>query len=114
MSLSINTSISALQALGTKQSVTANNIANSETAEFKKSRTVLEEGATGAVSAKVQPVNTPGTPVTLPDGSVEETSNVDLAQEVTEMIPTKHAYAANLAALKTTAEMEDSVLDLIG
>jgi flagellar basal body rod protein FlgC len=30
------------------------------------------------------------------------------------MIPTKHAYAANLAALKTAAEMEDSVLDLIG
>ncbi len=114
MSLSVNTSISALQALGTKQSVTANNIANSETAEFKRSRTVLEEGSTGAVSAKVQPVNTPGTRVNLPDGGLEETSNVDLAQEVTEMIPTKNAYAANLAALKTAGEMEDSVLDLIG
>lgn len=114
MSLSINTSISALQALGTKQSVTANNIANSESAGFKKSQTILEEGQTGAVSAKTQPVNTPGTMINQPDGSQEEMSNVDLTQEVTEMIPTKHAYAANLAALKTTEEMEDTVLDLIG
>ncbi len=114
MPLSVNTSISALRAFGTKQSVTANNIANSETAEFKKSRTVFEEGAAGTVRAKVQPVNTPGTPVNLPDGSVEETSNVDLAEEVTGMITTKNGYSANLAALKTTADMEDSVLDLIG
>ncbi len=114
MSLSINNNLTALQALGTQQGVTANNIANSETAGFKKSRTILEEGATGAVIAKTQPVNTPGTPMNLSDGSVEESSNVDLAQEVTGMIPTKNAYAANLAALKTTAEMEENVLDLIG
>ncbi|MBN1959155.1 MAG: hypothetical protein JXQ81_05305 [Desulfuromonadales bacterium] len=114
MSLSINNSISALRALGVKQSVTANNIANSETAEFKKSRTVLEEGVTGSVSAKNQPVNTPGAMINQADGSVEEMSNVDLVQEVTDMIPIKHAYEVNLKALKTSAEMEDSVLDLIG
>lgn len=114
MSFSINNSISALRALGVKQSVTANNIANSETAEFKKSRTVLEERSTGSVSAKTQPVNTPGTMINQADGSLEEMSNVDLVEEVTDMIPTKHAYKANLKAIKTTAEMEDSVLDLIG
>ncbi len=52
--------------------------------------------------------------INQPDGSLEEMSNVDIAQEITAMIPTKHAYQANLKALETTAEMEDTVLDLIG
>jgi len=114
MSLSINSNISALQALGKKQNVTANNIANSESAGFKKSRAILEAGQNGTVATKVQPVNTPGTMINQPDGSMEEMSNVDLVQEITTMIPTKHAYQANLKALETTAEMEDTVLDLIG
>ncbi|MCF6265067.1 MAG: flagellar basal body protein [Desulfuromusa sp.] len=113
MSLSV-INISALNALSTKQSVTANNIANSETEDFKKSRTILEEGSNGAVSAKIQPVNTPGTMINQPDGSIEERSNVDLIQETTGMITTRHAYEANLKALKISTEMEDTVLDLIG
>ncbi len=106
--------ISALNALSTKQSVTANNIANSETEGFKKSSTILEEGSNGAVSAKIQPVNTPGTMINQPDGSIEEMSNVDLVQETTGMITTRHAYEANLQALKISTKMEDTVLDLIG
>ncbi|MFK5927140.1 MAG: flagellar basal body rod C-terminal domain-containing protein [Desulfuromusa sp.] len=114
MSLSINNSISALNALATKQSVTANNIANSETREFKKSTTVLEESSTGAVSAKPQLVNTPGVMTQQPDGTLEETSNVDLIQETTDMITTRHAYEANLKALNISTEMEDTVLDMMG
>ena len=114
MPFSINSSISALHALGTKQSVTANNIANSETKEFKKSTTVLEEGSNGSISAKIQPVNTPGTMINQPDGSLEEMSNVDLIQETTDMITTRHAYEANLKALKINTAMEATVLDLIG
>ncbi|MCD6580478.1 MAG: hypothetical protein J7K90_01640 [Desulfuromusa sp.] len=114
MSLSINSSVSALHALGTKQSVTANNIANSETKEFKKSTTIMEESSNGAVSTKIQPVNTPGTMINLPDGSLEEMSNVDLIQETTDMITTRQAYEANLKALKISTSMEDTVLDLIG
>ncbi|MFO7767185.1 MAG: flagellar basal body rod C-terminal domain-containing protein [Pelovirga sp.] len=114
MTLAINTSISALNALGKKQATSANNIANSESEGFKKSRVVLEEGEKGTVSAKNQVVNTPGTMINQPDGSLRETSNVDLATEVTTMIPTKHAYQANLKALQTSAEMEKTTLDLLG
>lgn len=114
MPLSVNNNISALKALSTKQSVTANNIANSESKEFKKSITVLEEGSNGAVSSKIQPVNTPGTMVLQPDGTMEETSNVDLIQETTDMITTRQAYEANLKALKISTTMEDAVLDMIG
>ncbi len=114
MPLTINNSISALNALSNKQNVTANNIANSETKEFKKMTTVLEEGAHGAVNAKTQQVNTPGTMVNQPEGSLQELSNVDLVHETTDMITTKHAYEANLKALNISVEMEDAALDLIG
>ena len=113
MTLAINTSISALNALGKKQATSANNIANSESDGFKKSRVVFEEGEKGTVSAKTQVVNTPGTMLHQPDGSLKEASNVDLGTEITAMIPTKHAYQANLKALQTTAELEKSTLDLI-
>lgn len=114
MSLAIYGNISALRALGTRQAVTANNVANSSTREFKASRTLLEEGENGGVTARTQPVNTPGTLLNQPDGTLEETSNVDLTREMTEMIPTGHAYRANLQAVQTQAEMEETTLDLIG
>ena len=113
MSLLINSNVSALKALAAKQGITADNIANSETNEFKKSVAIMEESVNGAVEVKTQKINTPGIMIQQPDGTLEEMSNVDIIQEVTGMIPTKHAYEANLKALKTTAEMEDSVLDLI-
>lgn len=114
MPLSINNNISALNALATKQGVASNNIANSASAKFKKSTVVLEEGQTGSVSTKTQPVNTPGVMINKPDGTQQELSNVDLGQELVGMIPTQHGYEANLKALQTTGEMEDTVLDLIG
>lgn len=114
MPLSINNSISALNALATQQEVTANNIANSDSKQFKKSTAVLEEGQTGTVSAKVQQINTPGVMINHPDGTLEELSNVDLAQELTTMIPTKHGYEANLKALQVNQEMDNTTLDLIG
>lgn len=114
MSFLVNTNISALKALSSKQSVTANNIANSESKEFKKSTTVLEAGSNGAVSTKTQPVSTPGTMIPQADGTLEESSNVDLIQENTDMITTRHAYEANLKALKISTAMDDTVLDMIG
>ena len=114
MPLSINTSISALNALGTRQAVTANNIANLESTEFKKSRALLEEGTTGSVATKLQQISTPGVMINQPDGSLQELSNVALENELTEMIPTQRGYQANLKALQVSGEMEDSVIDLIG
>ena len=114
MPLAINTNISALQALGTKQATTANNIANVASPEFKKSTTLLQAGQSGTVSAKTRQVNTPGVMLNQADGSMKELSNVDLAQELTDMIPTKHGYAANVKALQVQGEMEDSVLDILG
>ena len=114
MPQAINTSISALNALANKQAVTSNNIANAESVEFKKSTVVLEEGKSGTVTSRTQPVNTPGVMINQPDGTLQELSNVDLGQELASMIPTKNAYEANLKALQANQEMEDTTLDLIG
>lgn len=114
MSMTVAASVSALNALGTSQSVRSNNIANSETDGFKKSRTVLEENAAGGVSASVQRVTTPGPQVVQDDGSMLELSNVDMAEEITGMIPTKHAYEANIKAMQTADDMDQTTLDLIG
>lgn len=114
MPLSINNNISALHALGTKQAVTANNIANVDSVEFKKSRALLEEGESGTVSTKVQQINTPGVMLNQPDGSQKELSNVDLATKMTDMIPTQRGYEANIKALQVQGGMEDSVIDLLG
>ena len=114
MPLSINNNFSALKALGTRQAVTANNIANVDSAEFKKSRAVLAEGSNGAVSTQLQQINSPGVMINQPDGSLEELSNVDLGKELTDMFPTQRNYEANLKALQVEGEMEDSVIDLIG
>ena len=114
MSFTINSNISALQALGKKQAVTANNIANADSKDFKKSRVILEENEHGTVAVKGQQVNTPGVMSNATDGSLEELTNDDLGQELTDMIPTQRGYEANLKALQTQGAMQDSIIDLIG
>lgn len=43
-----------------------------------------------------------------------ESSNVDLAEELTEMIPTQAAYTANIQSLRTSDKMLGSLLDIMG
>lgn len=113
---SVGASVSALTAFRKKMNVTSNNVANVLTDGFKKSRVTLEEGANGGVSAIVDRVDTPGIPreTIRNDEVVEvESSNVDLAEEITEMIPTRAAYSANIKALKNHDEMLGNLLDLL-
>lgn len=111
----LNSATSALSAYGKKMGVTANNIANVNTDEFKKSRVNLSEGSQGGVKADIQQIDTPG-PIkeAVQDGDVVqiEASNVDLAEELTEMIPTKVAYEANLKSVQTQEQMTGALLDL--
>ncbi len=114
MGLSIESNVSALQALENKQNVTANNVANSATKEFKKSTAELQAGPNGSVTSRVQPVSTPGVMITAEDGTMQELSNVDLGEEMVDMVTTTNAYKANINAMKTSDEMEQTALDLIG
>jgi flagellar hook protein FlgE len=113
----VNQTVSALTAFRKKMESTADNIANVNTAGFKKSRVNLEQGANGGVEAQVQKINTPGMMIeTIGNDGVEEveSSNVDLADELTQMIPTEAAYKANLKTLRAQDEMLGSLLDILG
>ncbi len=114
---SLNASISGVKAFQQKLNVTSNNIANVNTDEFKKQRALLHEDDNGGVRVEIDKVDTPGYPKeTVVDGEVTkaESSNVDLAEELTETIPTQAGYDANLKVIKTEDEMVGSLLDIVG
>lgn len=113
----MNSATAALTALDKKMRSTANNIANVNTDDYKKSRVTMQESQNGGVTARAHQVDTPGAvKETVQDGEViqTESSNVDLAEELTEMIPTKTAYSANLKTVSVQEQMMGSLLDLFG
>ena len=116
MIASVNNNITALTALNKRMGVTADNIANANTAGFKKSRTVFSEGPNGDVKVTINNINTPGLP--NPDAEDDpslaaELSNVDLTEEIPSMIPTQRSYDANLIAIKTQDEMIGTLVDIM-
>jgi len=116
MTFSIQSTLSAIKAFGTKMGVTANNIANVETEEFKKSTATLAEGSKGSVEVVITQPDIPG-PVVV-DGSdgqmtEKEMSNVDLAEEIPQTILAQRGYEANLATIRTQDEMLKSIIDII-
>ena len=116
MSISIGSNLSALQAFGTKMSVTANNVANVSSEAFKKSRAVLEEGQNEAVTVDIRKIDDPG-PVIQDTRGTEtiqrELSNVDLGEELPRTIPTSRGYEANIEVVRTRDEMLGTVIDLL-
>jgi len=117
MIFSVDNNISALKAFGAKMGVTANNIANVESEEFKKSSALLQEGERGSVKVDISRIDTPGAIGTkyIDDEQVEtEMSNVDLAEEIPETIPTQRGYEANLTVIKTKDEMLATIIDILG
>ena len=114
---SVNSTFSALKAHKTKFGVTADNIANINTAEFKKSRVTLKEGTNGDVQVNVNHVNTPGHRYQEFEGDQlveKESSNVNLEEEIPEMMVTQRTYEANLKVLQTQNKMLGSLLDIMG
>jgi flagellar hook protein FlgE len=113
----VYSSMSALRAYHTQMGVTADNIANVNTADFKKSRVVLEEEVSGGVRVNIERVNTPGSRYTERQRAADvekETSNVQLEEELPRMMVTQRAYEANLKALQTYDGMLGSLLDILG
>ena len=114
---SVTNTTSALQAYKTKMGVTADNIANVNTDEFKKSKATFKEGVHGDVQVDVKRVDTPGHPYRgYESGELveKESSNVELSEELPDMTVTQRTYEANLTVLKTQDKMLGTVLDIMG
>jgi len=107
----VNSAVSALQVQGTRQEVTANNVANSNTGGFEPSRVVSQEGIQGGVNARV---DTPAPQEPVDESrSVKQASRTDIATEMLESQQTEQMYKANLATVGTVNTMQGSLLDTI-
>jgi flagellar basal-body rod protein FlgC len=92
-----NSAISGINAFSAGLSVTANNIANMQTNDFKPSNAVMNEDPNGGVR------------VTL---SQSQNTGVDPAQEMTEMMIEKMGVQANIKSMQTGNQVMKSLVDL--
>lgn len=89
----MNIASSALSALSVQQNVTANNIANVTTDDFKTSSTRFSDKKNGGVSASV----------------LQGNDRVEISQEAVNMIANGNAYTANLKSIQTGDEMQQTL-----
>jgi flagellar hook protein FlgE len=106
--------LSALKGFSTKLDVTANNVANLETNDFKRSHVELHEAANGGVKVNISSVDTPGLAMdpNVRTGRAQQESNVNLEEEIANQIIAQYSYEASILTLKTAAEMQKELLDI--
>ncbi len=117
MVTSIQSNVSALQAFSKQMSVSANNVANSLSDDFKKSRALNVEGENGQVETVITKINTPGPLVDDPlseTGELKELSNTDIAEELVNQIVIEQGYKANAKVIQTYEDTVGSLIDMIG
>ena len=113
---SISNNLSALNAYGNGLAVKANNVANMDSENFKKSRAVYSEDENGGVKTEIQKVDQDNifpAAASAADTSEAQPSNVDLSEEIPGMMIDQRGFEANLKAIQTKDEMLGSVIDLI-
>ncbi|MBF0411174.1 MAG: hypothetical protein HQK70_00510 [Desulfamplus sp.] len=110
---SINSSAQALKAFGTATAVTANNVANVMSDNFKSSRAVMNEGSDGGVKVSLSMNSSQGPLVTQSNGATKELSNTDLATEITSMINYQSGYGANIKSIQAADEMKGTIINMM-
>lgn len=125
--IEFNANAGAMRAIATAMQVTAHNVANVNTEEFKASRATLEEvpHQGGARIQEIRKTTTPGSlvsvdkPVANQAGelvqarTMVESSNTDVAREMVNMISNRNAFSANTAVIRTKDDMIGGLLDEI-
>ena len=97
MSIISEIASSAVAAYITKQAVTANNLANINTPDFKSSNAVMKETKGGGVIADI----------------VQGSDSVDISREAVDMMMTSNNYSAILKTFKVADTMMKNVLDIL-
>jgi flagellar hook protein FlgE len=114
----IPSGLSAVQAFGNKLDATANNIANANSARFKKSRVEFQESAPAGlgVTAVVEQVDTPGVQILqeTPQGpQLVEQSNVDLGEEAVNLILAERGIELNAHVISAHDAALGSLVNLL-
>ncbi len=86
----------ALNAFSVRQSVTADNIANVNTPDFKASTSRSEEIKGGGVTAS----------------AVKGSDPVDISKEAADLLVNSNLFKANVSTIKTADEMTRTLLDI--
>ena len=94
-----SSSLTALNAYSTMLNNTANNVANMNTGDYAPLETILQESSTGGVTASTIRPST--------------ADRVDISQEAVNRIISENGFKANIAVIRTSQEMEKSIIDLI-
>lgn len=90
---------SALNAYTTKLSVTANNVANTNTDNFKPSEARINDNANQGVYVTI---------------SQSASAEADTAKDMVDLIISKTGIEANLNSIKVADEVTKSILDIVG
>ena len=93
--------------------VSANNIANINTNNFKKDIASQRDIKGGGVEVNVSKSTESGAPIETENGTIEERSNVNLTEEIVNQIVAENQVAANAAALKTGLATDSEILDIL-
>ncbi|WP_462324006.1 flagellar basal body rod protein FlgB [Desulfoplanes sp.] len=108
--MSMEISANAMDALQTRQQVTANNIANANTPGFAPGRVDMqEEGDRQGVRAT--PVQSGDTPDTTTARTETQPSRTDQAKEMVDMVATENAYGANATMLSAQAATQGKLIN---
>ena len=113
----MRSNVSALKAFSKQMAVSANNVANVLSDDFKKSRAINTEGENGQVKVTITKIDTPGPLVEDPlseTGELKELSNVDIVEELTNQIMIEHGFKANAKVIKSYEETIGTLIDMIG
>jgi len=108
----LSASVSGLWMFVRKLENAARNIANSNTDSYKSKKAPITEDDSGQPAMNITIDNAPGASVQDSDGVLQETSNVELLDEMTDLLIAKRGYEANLKSVKAREEMLDSLLDI--
>ena len=117
MSMTIHNNVSALQAFSKQMQVSANNVANTLSDEFKADRAYNVEGEIGQVQTAISEIETSGPMVkdtAKNDGSLKELSNTDIAEEMVVQIQAQNGFEANAKTIQTYDETIGQLIDTLG
>lgn len=117
MGITISNNTSALQAFTRQMNVSANNLANSLSDEFKSSTAYNTEGKNGGVTTHIAKSQEAGPLVEDPlknDGSLKELSNTDIAKEMVTQISAQHGFDANAKVISAYDDTLGSLIDTLG
>lgn len=117
MSMTVQNNVSALQAFSNRMQVSANNVANTLSDEFKADRAYNVEGENEQVQTAISEIQRQGPMVEDPtktDGSLKELSNTNLAEEMVEQVEAQNGFEANAKMIQAYDETTGTLIDTMG